>query len=81
VAESRVGVTDSVAYLWSARHLIVLPAGERQEDPLVIIADEGIRLGFAVAGGWLLLGEASIWYVTALAPLRYWGASGLVLVC
>jgi len=55
-----VGVTDSVPYLWSARHLVVLPTGEPQGDPLVITADEDIRLAFAVADGWLLVCETSI---------------------
>jgi len=57
-----VGVSDSVAYWWSARHLVVLPAGERQGDPVVIATDEDIRLAFAVAGGWLLVCETSIRY-------------------
>ena len=57
-----VGVTDGVAYFWSARHLVVLPAGERPGDPVVITADEDIRLAFAVADGWLLVCETSIRY-------------------
>jgi hypothetical protein len=60
-----VGVTDGVAYLWSARHLVVLPTGGRQEDPVVIAVEEDIRLAFAVAGGWLLVCETSIRYFTA----------------
>lgn len=59
-----VGVTDSVAYLWSARHLLVLPTAEQQGDPVVIGADEDIRLVFAVARGWLLVCETSIRYFT-----------------
>jgi hypothetical protein len=59
-----VGVADSVAYLWSARHLLVLPTVGRQGDPLVIGADEDIRLVFAVSGGWLLVCETSIRYFT-----------------
>lgn len=57
-----VGVADGVAYLWSARHLVVLPTGERQGDPVVITADEDIRLAFAVPGGWLLVCETSVRY-------------------
>lgn len=59
-----VGVTGNVAYLWSARHLVVLPTDGRQGDPVIITADEDIRLAFAVAGGWLLVCETSVRYFT-----------------
>lgn len=55
-----VGVSDGVAYWWSARHLVVLPTGQRQGgDPVIISTDEDIRLVFAVAEGWLLVCETS----------------------
>jgi hypothetical protein len=59
-----VGVADGVAYWWSARRLVVLPTGGRHGDPVVITAEEDIRLAFAVAGGWLLVCETSIRYFT-----------------
>lgn len=54
-----VGVSDGVAYWWSARHLVVLPTGQRQGDPVIITTDEDIRLVFVVAEGWLLVCETS----------------------
>jgi hypothetical protein len=54
-----VGVSGGVAYWWSARHLVVLPTGQRQGDPVIISTDEDIRLAFAVAEGWLLVCETS----------------------
>lgn len=54
-----VGVSGGVAYWWSARHLVVLPTGQRRGDPEIISAEEDIRLAFAVAGGWLLVCETS----------------------
>src|SRR5260370_8595054 len=54
-----VGVWDGVAYWWSARHLVVLPTGQRGGDPVMISTDEDIRLVFAVADGWLLVCETS----------------------
>jgi hypothetical protein len=58
--ELAVGVSDGVAYWWSARHLVVLPTGQRRRDPLIICADEDIRVAFAVAEGWLLVCETSV---------------------
>jgi hypothetical protein len=55
-----VGVSGRVAYWWSARHLVVLPTGQRQGDPVVISAEEDIRLVFAVADGSLLICETSV---------------------
>jgi len=55
-----VGVAEGVAYWWSARHVVVLPTGEPQGEPVSIAVDEDIRLVFAVAGGWLLLCETSV---------------------
>jgi hypothetical protein len=58
--ELAVGVSDGIAYWWSARHLVILPTGERQGEPMVVSADEDIRLALAVAGGWLLVCETSV---------------------
>lgn len=55
-----VGVADGVAYWWSARHVVILPVGVPQDEPVVISVDEDIRLAFAVAGGWLLVCETSV---------------------
>jgi hypothetical protein len=57
--ELAVGVAGGVAYWWSARHLVLLPTGQRTGDPVVISADEDIRLAFAVADDWLLVCETS----------------------
>lgn len=54
------GVFDGVAYLWSARHLIILPTGRRQADPVVISTDEDILVAFAVDDDWLLVCETSV---------------------
>jgi hypothetical protein len=55
-----VGVADGVAYWWSARHVVVLPTSAPHGEPVVISADEDIRLAFMVTGGWLLVCETSV---------------------
>lgn len=62
--ELAIGVSDGVAYWWSARHLVVLPTGQRRSDPVIISADEDIRLVFAVAEGWLMVCETSARFVS-----------------
>jgi hypothetical protein len=58
--ELAFGVFNGVTYWWSARHLVILPTGRRQGDPVIISADEDIRLAFAVDDGWLLVCETSV---------------------
>ena len=59
-----VGVSGGVVYWWSARHLVVLPTGQYRGDPVVISAEEDIRLVFSVADDWLLVCETSALLVT-----------------
>ena len=54
------GVSDGAAYWWSARHMVLLPIGENQSEPVVITTDEDIRFVFRVAESWLLVCETSV---------------------
>jgi hypothetical protein len=55
-----VSADGGLAYWWSARHLVVLPTGQRQGEPRVVSSNEDIRFAFSVSEGWLLVCETSV---------------------
>src|SRR5260370_30592615 len=61
-----VGSGFGPACLWSARELVVLPAGPG-EDPVVLSTDEDLLLVFQAEAGWVLVCETSVPLVTGPA--------------
>jgi hypothetical protein len=53
------GVTDDTVFLWSARHLVIVPL-ERASKPQALQCDEDIVTAFKVESGWLLVCETSL---------------------
>jgi hypothetical protein len=53
------GYDRGCTYLWSARAIIVLPAGT-DDDPDVLDVDEDLLLVFRIESGWLLVCETSV---------------------
>jgi hypothetical protein len=59
------GSGEGSTYLWSARAIIVLPITE-MADPGIIDVDEDLLYVFKVKGGWLLVCETSVRYLSKM---------------
>ena len=57
------GWGSGLAYLWSARDVVVLPE-DPDAAPAVLTADEDILLVFRTAAGWVLVCETSVRLIT-----------------
>jgi hypothetical protein len=54
-----IGQGCDSAYLWTARDLVILPAGPGG-DPLTLSVDEDLLVVFRTAAGWVLVCETSV---------------------
>lgn len=73
-----VSAEGSVPYLWSARHLVVMPTVE-DADPLVVSTDEDIHFVFSVAEGWVLVCETSVRLIRGFSEVSRLEAGDVLL--
>jgi hypothetical protein len=58
-----VGWGSGLAYIWSARDLVLLP-GDPGEEPSVLTVDEDLLFIFNIEAGWVLVCETSVRLIT-----------------
>jgi hypothetical protein len=58
-----VGLGSGLAYVWSAREIVVLPE-DINDEPSVVEVDEDLLFVFRIEVGWLLVCETSVRLVT-----------------